>query len=66
MPADRRPTGRRRFQPLAVLTLVLILALVVAAFFFAFLVIPLAVLVLFYIGIAAFDRLRHRPDASDG
>jgi xanthine/uracil permease len=64
---DRRSPGRRRYQPLGLLTAVLLVVLIFAIFFLPFLVLPLAILVVFYIGFAASDRARrmhHEPIAS--
>jgi hypothetical protein len=59
--------GRRsRFQPLGLLTATLVIALILAIFFVSFLILPLAILVVFYVGFAASDRARrlhHDPVA---
>ncbi len=52
-------------QPLRLLMIVLIAALIGAILFVTFLVIPLAILLVVYIGLVAADRLRHQRDADD-
>jgi fatty acid desaturase len=67
MTPDQSPSARRpsRFQALALLTVALVLALILAAVFFAFLVIPLALLIVVYAALIAADRVRHRGDGED-
>jgi hypothetical protein len=67
MAPDPPPTPRRpsRFQALGLLTLALLGLLVFAAVFFAFLVIPLAILFVVYLALIAADRMRHRGDSDD-
>ncbi len=64
---DRRDRGRKqRYQPLGLLIAVLLVVLVVATFFVPFLVIPLAILVIFYVGFAVSDRARPMSDEPAG
>ena len=67
MAPDRPPSARRpsRFQALGLLTLGLFVVLILAALFFAFLVIPLAILVVVYLALIAVDRLRRRAVDDD-
>ncbi|HEU4655949.1 MAG TPA: hypothetical protein VFR97_00405 [Capillimicrobium sp.] len=52
---DRQP---ERYQPLALIGVTLIALLGFAVFFLSFLVAPLAILLIFYVGFAASDRTR--------
>jgi hypothetical protein len=51
-----------RYRPLGLLTATLVVLLIFAIFFLPFLVLPLAILVVFYIGFAAWDRARRVHD----
>ena len=53
MPPDQRD---ERYQPLALISVTLIALLGFAVFFLSFLVAPLAILIIFYVGFAASDR----------
>lgn len=60
------PEGRRpddRYRPLALIGITLIALLGFAVFFLSFLVAPLAILVIFYIGFAASDRSKRTGGA---
>jgi small-conductance mechanosensitive channel len=58
-----------RYQPLALITLTLVVLLGFAMFFLSFLVAPLAILTVFYLGFTAADRARRagngRPAADE-
>jgi hypothetical protein len=55
---EPEPSRPRRYQPLGLLTATLVVLLLAAIFVLPFLVLPLAILVVFYIGFAASDRAR--------
>jgi hypothetical protein len=56
-----------RYQPLALIGVTLIALIGFAVFFLSFLVAPLAILLIFYVGFAASDRSRRRRnDAANG
>ncbi len=55
-----QPTNEQ-YSPLALLGVVLASLLLFAVFFLGFLVAPMAVLLLFYVGFSAVDRSRKRP-----
>lgn len=60
MPPEGQP--EERYQPLALISVVLVALLGFAVFFLSFLVAPLAILAVFYVGFAASDRSKR----SDG
>jgi hypothetical protein len=53
-----------RYQPLALLTVTLCALLGFAVFFLSFLVAPLAILTIFYVGFAASDRSKRNGSTS--
>lgn len=57
MPPERQP---EKYNPLALITIVLASLLLFAVFFIGFLVAPLAILTIFYVGFAASDRSKQR------
>ena len=61
MPPQQRED---RYQPLALIGVTMIALLGFAVFFLSFLVAPLAILLIFYVGFAASDRSRRRRNAS--
>ena len=66
-PPAGEPDGagpRERYNPLALLGVVLIALLGFAVFFLSFLVAPLAILLIFYVGFAVSDRSRRKADGA--
>jgi uncharacterized SAM-binding protein YcdF (DUF218 family) len=61
MPPQQRED---RYQPLALIGVTMIALLGFAVFFLSFLVAPLAILLIFYVGFAASDRSRRRRNAT--
>src|SRR3954451_23790231 len=61
MPPQQR---EERYQPLALIGVTMIALLGFAVFFLSFLVAPLAILLIFYVGFAASDRSRRRRSGS--
>ncbi|UGS38891.1 hypothetical protein [Capillimicrobium parvum] len=61
MPPQQRED---RYQPLALIGVTMVALLGFAVFFLSFLVAPLAILLIFYVGFAASDRSRRRRNAS--
>ncbi|MFN8204412.1 MAG: hypothetical protein U0S48_17785 [Solirubrobacteraceae bacterium] len=59
------PQRDDRYQPLALIGVTLIALLGFAVFFLSFLVAPLAILLVFYVGFAIFDR-SHRRRTGNG
>ena len=59
------PRQEERFQPLALIGVTLIALLGFAVFFLSFLVAPLAILMIFYVGFAASDRSK-RASSGNG
>jgi hypothetical protein len=61
------PDGRNeRYQPLALISITVLALLLFSIFFLSFLVAPLAILAVFYVGFAASDRAkRQQPDAAE-
>jgi hypothetical protein len=57
MPPERR---EERYQPLALISVTLIALLGFSIFFLSFLVAPLAILAIFYVGFAASDRSKRQ------
>ncbi len=67
MPADE-PRDRRhrsRLGPLAGLLAALVVALVLAILFVTFLILPILILMAFYLVLAMWDRLRRRREPED-
>ncbi|HEX2016977.1 MAG TPA: hypothetical protein VGN69_09795 [Solirubrobacteraceae bacterium] len=62
MPPERR---EERYQPLALLSVTLIALLGFSVFFLSFLVAPLAILAIFYVGFAASDRAKRTQGNGD-
>lgn len=60
MPPD---PSDERYNPLALISVVLIALLGFAVFFLSFLVAPLAILLIFYLGFAASDRSKRNGNA---
>lgn len=58
MPPDEQPP--EKYNPLALITVVLASLLLFSVFFLGFLVAPLAILTIFYVGFAASDRSKQR------
>ena len=58
MPPENNQGQDERYQPLALIGVTLIALLGFAVFFLSFLVAPLAILAIFYVGFAASDRSR--------
>jgi hypothetical protein len=56
---------QERYQPLALIGVTLIALLGFAVFFLSFLVAPLAILLIFYVGFAASDRSKRNGSAKD-
>ena len=63
MPPDQRD---ERYQPLALISVTLIALLGFAVFFLSFLVAPLAILIIFYVGFAASDRSKRSNGNGNG
>lgn len=61
MPPEQQ---EERYQPLALISVTLIALLGFAVFFLSFLVAPLAILVIFYVGFAASDRSKRNGNGS--
>lgn len=61
MPPEGAP--EERYQPLALISVVLVALLGFAVFFLSFLVAPLAILAVFYVGFAASDRSKRADSA---
>jgi hypothetical protein len=60
------PRSRDNYQPLALIAVILCALILFSLFFLTFLVAPLAILTLFYVGFAASDRAKraHPPTAA--
>lgn len=61
MPPER---PEERYQPLALVSVMVIALLGFAAFFLSFLVAPLAILAIFYVGFAASDRAKRSQNGT--
>ena len=55
---------QEKYQPLALIAVVLAALLLFALFFLGFLVAPLAILTIFYVGFAASDRSKRSNDSA--
>ena len=64
MPPDRR--GDERYNPLGLISVMLVALLGFAVFFLSFLVAPLAILAIFYVGFAASDRAKRTQGNGSG